>query len=386
MIKIIDKHKCSGCHACYNVCPQGCIQMLPDEEGFSYPIVDLQKCTDCSLCERICPIIHNHTVDNHPQAFACYNLDETIRLESSSGGLFTLLAEYTIANGGVVFGAAFDANFNVVHGYAQTLDKLGNFRGSKYVQSIIGDSYKQVEVFLNQGKQVLFSGTPCQIGGLRAYLQHEYNNLYCVDIVCHGVPSPLVWRKYVSYQECKASSSVRRIVFRRKDNGWRRYSVSFWFDNDTEYFQHHGKDLYMKAFLRDVCLRPSCYSCNFKSLHRESDITLADFWGIHHLLPEMHDDKGTSLVFINTPKGKSLFDAIKDRIVYQEVDINKAVTYNPSAIKSVEINPKRDCFFAVLNQLSFDELVNKHCQDTRIAKLKRRAKRVVNKLLRMNRQ
>ena len=241
-----------------------------------------------------------------------------------------------------------------------------------------------MKAFLNQGKPVLFSGTPCQLGGLRAYLHRDYENLYCVDIICHGVPSPLVWRKYIAHQESNAGSKIIKANFRQKNDGWRRYSVSFSFDNDTEYAQHHGNDLYMKAFLRDLCLRPSCYHCNFKTLHRDSDLTLADFWGVHRLLPELHDDKGTSLVFINTPKGKMLFDAIKDRIVYQEVDINQAVAYNPSAIKSVAINPQRESFFADLNRLPFDELVNKYCRETKLAKLKRKARKALKKLVRMN--
>lgn len=381
MITVFEKSKCSGCHACYSVCPQNCIQMVPDEEGFAYPLVNLKKCIDCNLCARVCPINQSHKADNHPQVLACYNIDELVRLDSSSGGLFTLFAEQIVNNNGVVFGATFDDDFNVLHRYAHTIDELRQFRGSKYVQSIIGDSYKQVRVFLNQGKPVLFSGTPCQIAGLRAYLNHDYESLYCVDIICHGVPSPLVWRKYISYRESIAGSKIRNASFRRKNNGWRHFSMSFSFHNDTEYTQQHTQDPYMRAFLRNVCLRPSCYRCNFKTLQRESDITLADFWGVHRLLPELYDDKGTSLIFLNTSKGKTLFDEIQSRIVFKEVDLNRVLDYNPCAIKSVQINPQREYFFADINRLSFDELIDKYCRDTVYRTLRRKTRAAVQMLV-----
>jgi coenzyme F420-reducing hydrogenase beta subunit len=320
-------------------------------------------------------------VKNDPQAYACRNKDESVRLLSSSGGLFTLIAGQIISNRGVVFGASFNHDFTVSHSYVETMENLEGLRGSKYVQSKIGDTYKQIKGFLSQGQLVLFSGTPCQIGGLKAYLQNDYEKLFCVDIICHGVPSPEVWQKYVAYREKRAKSPTRRISFRRKDEGWKRFSVSFSFENNTEYLQTLDKDLYMQAFLRDICLRPSCHACNFKTLHRQSDITLADFWGIQHILPEMDDDKGTSLLLLNSNSGKKMFECIKNQIVYQEVVMSHAIAYNQPAIKSALQNPKRKTFFKELDQMAFDKLVSRHCTDTAIVRAKKRVKFMVYSVL-----
>lgn len=375
MINITRKENCTGCYACENVCPKECITMQNDSEGFWYPKVDIEKCNDCGLCEKVCPIIHKKEIDNHPKAYACYNKDEEIRLKSSSGGMFTLIAEQVIDNGGVVFGARFDEQFNVIHDYIEIKEKLEQFRGSKYVQSRIGDTYKQAKDFLKQRRQVLFTGTPCQIGGLKSYLQRDYTNLFCMDIICHGVPSPRVWQKYISYQKDSHASSPRKIAFRQKNEGWKRFSVSLSFNNDTEYLKSHKEDLYMKAFLNDICLRPSCYSCNFKTLHRESDITLADFWGIQNMLPELDDDKGTSLIFVNSTEGRTMFKKIQDKVLCQEVDTEKAVSYNSAAIKPVAKNEKRESFFEELEQLPFDKLVKKSCSQSLLIKIKRKITR-----------
>jgi len=382
LISINKKHDCTGCYACYNACPTQSVSMERDKEGFLYPEVDLDTCIDCDLCKQVCSLLHLKYVNNNPVAYACHNTDEKIRLESSSGGIFTLIAERIINNNGVVFGAVFDDDFNVFHSCVTEKDKLWAFRGSKYVQSKIGLTYSQAKEFLQQGRQVLFSGTPCQIGGLKSYMGRDYDNLFCVDIVCHGVPSPKVWQKYVSYREQCARSSARRIAFRRKDEGWKRYSVSFLFKNDTEYRQTFHKDLYMRAFLKNVCLRPSCYVCRFKSLHRQSDITLADFWGIQMILPEMDDDKGTSLVFVNSDKGRLMLEQIRRKMVCKKVDINEAVFYNLAAVKSVPYNPKREKFFAELDELPFDELVRKYCADSLGARLKGKVKSGVVLMLR----
>lgn len=377
MIEINNKKDCMGCHACSNVCPQSCVSMEDDIEGFWYPKVDHDKCKKCGLCIKVCPIINKITLINEPCAYACINKEEVVRLESSSGGIFTIIAEYIIEKGGVVFGAGFDKRFAVKHSFIETKEEIYKFRGSKYVQSKIADTYKQVKYFLNQGKEVLFTGTTCQISGLKSYLAKSYYNLFCIDIVCHGVPSPKVWQKYIVYQEKLVGSSTKRITFRMKNEGWKRYSLSFLFNNNKEYREKHYKDLYMKAFSKNICLRPSCYDCKFKTLHRQSDMTLADFWGIQNVLPEMDDDKGTSLIFVNSDSGQSMLEKIKDKILYKEVDIKRAVTYNQAAIKSVGYNSKRDEFFEKLDEQPFDQLVKKYCTDKIGVRVKRKTKRVV---------
>jgi len=381
LIQIIDRNECTGCYACYNACKKNSINMVTDFEGFWYPIVDYNNCTRCGSCLSACPVNCQIVTDRKPIAYACYNIDEKVRMGSSSGGLFSLIAEQVINSGGIVFGAGFDKYFTVIHSWVDLKEELGKFRGSKYVQSKIGETYKQVEEFLKQERQVLFSGTPCQISGLKSYLKRDYNNLICIDIICHGVPSPKVWQKYISYQEKRAGSPIRKIIFRLKKEGWKRYSVSFLFNNDMVFVQTFDKNLYMKAFLTDICLRPSCYKCKYKNLNRDSDITLADFWGIQNLLPEMDDDKGTSLVIVNSIGGKLMFEGIKDRIQYKEANINEAICYNKSAINSAIENSKRKKFFANIDRLQFDNLVNKYCSGSIIIKIQGKAKSMARKVL-----
>lgn len=374
MMTIQSPEECMGCFACFSKCSQKCITMKIDETGFWYPHVDHDQCIKCGLCVAVCPLKNKKSIENEPVAYACFNRNEPIRMESSSGGIFTMVAEKILQNKGVVFGAGFNEDFSVSHCYVESNMVLGRLRGSKYVQSNIGDTYIQARAFLEQGKRVLFTGTPCQISGLKSYLDHTYDNLFCIDIICHGVPSPKVWKEYIRFQENRAGAKIQRIAFRRKDGGWKRYSVSLSFDNDTEYLQPLDKDLYIKAFLKDVCLRPSCYACGFKLLHRESDITLADFWGIQHVLPEMDDDKGTSLVFVNSNAGRGMFNELKSEIVYEKVNINEAVSYNPAATKTAKYNPKRVGFFKELGQMPFDRLVNKYCRVAINVRIKRKTR------------
>lgn len=376
MIKIVDKSKCSGCYACKSICPQQCISMESDEEGFWYPVVDTDKCINCGLCQRTCPILNKDKIENNPCAYACFNKDERTRIKSSSGGIFSLIAEHVIDMDGVVFGAEFDEEFAVRHSFIKTKDQINQFQGSKYTQSKIGDTFKQAKSLLEQGKAVLFSGTSCQIAGLKSYLGKSYKKLFCVDIVCHGVPSPKVWNQYVLYREKCAGSKVSEISFRKKDPGWRRFSMYFKFMNNSEYLQPRDSDSYMKAFLRNLCLRPSCYACSFKTLNRQSDITLADFWGIESVLPRMDDDKGISLIFVNSKKGRYIFEKINNSILYEEVDINKAASCNYSALKSAPFNKNRKRFFRKFERKNFDKLVNKCCSDGLVLRIKRRLKMI----------
>ena len=379
--KINNKKDCMGCHACASICPKSCISMESDKEGFLYPNVDYNLCIRCKQCINVCPIINKEEVMNDPVAYSCINNDETVRLDSSSGGIFTLVAENVIDRYGVVFGASFNDQSEVVHVFVETKENLEQLRGSKYVQSKIGNSYKKAKEFLDSGREVLFTGTPCQIAGLKSYLDKLYTNLSTMDIVCHGVPSPDVWHKYVEFRETVAGSLAQRIAFRRKDEGWKRFSVSFLFKNNTEYRQNLRNDLFMRAFLKDVCLRPACYDCKYKGLNRQSDLTLADFWGVQNILPEMDDDKGTSLIFVNSEMGQRLFNEVKDKMLYQEVDINEAVKYNSAAIKSVKYNPKRDGFMAEKESLPFDKLVAKYCNEPLQRRIRNKVRSGIKKIL-----
>lgn len=383
MIEIKSKKDCCGCYACYNICPKKCISMKVDKEGFWYPNIDKNECINCNLCEKVCPIINPvKRVDSKKIAYASMNKDEQVRMKSSSGGIFSILAEYIIKNNGVVYGAGFDEDFNIKHKrilYSTDLDLL---RGSKYVQSSIGDIYKQVKNDLENNNPVLFTGTPCQVEGLRSYLRKEYVNLITMDFICHGVPSPLVWEKYLKKMKKSKQENIKNIYFRNKDIGWKLFSLKIIFDKRI-YSNDLNNDLFMKGFLQDVYLRPSCYNCKFKKINRISDITVADFWGIENILPKMDDDKGTSLVVIHSEKGKQLFDKLSETMIINEVDLNEAIKYNSSMIRSVKYNEKRNSFFAELNSgKELTDLIRIYTKISFEKRVKNKIKSIIKRLIR----
>lgn len=383
MIEIKTKKDCCGCYACYNICPQKCITMESDNEGFWYPNIDKDKCINCNLCEKVCPIVNKpKNLLYEEKSYAVFNKNEKVRLESSSGGFFSLLAEYVINNHGSVYGAVFDGNFNVKHIKINKLQDIKLLRGSKYVQSKIGDVFKFIKSDLKNDKLVLFTGTPCQVAGLQSFLQKKYNNLILMDIVCHGIPSPLVWQQYIGELKQNYKQDIKSIFFRNKNTGWKKYSIKILFDKD-EYKNIGFKDIYMKGFLNDIYLRPSCYSCNFKGIERVSDITVADFWGIESVLPKMDDDKGTSLIVIHSEKGKQLFDELSEKMILSEVNLNEAIKYNPSMIRSVKYNEKRNSFFAELNTgKELIDLIKKYTKVSFERRLKNKLKSIIKKLIR----
>lgn len=358
---VINKEECTGCMACKNACPKNAIEIQENSKGFLYPKINKEYCINCGICQKVCPV-KNKLEENkfEIEVYACRNKDESIRLKSSSGGIFTLIANYILKQNGVVFGAAFNEKFEVVHQWIDTKDGLEKLRCSKYLQSKIGDSYKAAKKFLDEGRKVLFTGTPCQVEGLLAFLNKDYDNLYTQDIICHGVPSPKVWRKYLEYKKSIHNGTPKKVNFRKKDiEGWSSYYVNFTFSNKEEnvYFK---KDAYMKLFLKNFDLRDTCYACNFKKEKRKSDITVADFWGINNVRPEMNDEKGTSAVLVNSSKGKELFDNIKEYMEYTKENIEDIKKYNPSFIKSSDYNEKREEFFVDIEKEKFEKIVKKY--------------------------
>ena len=382
MIEIKNKTNCCGCYACYNICPKNAIEMKEDEKGFKYPVIDKDKCINCGLCEKICPILNKkNEIENDINVYACYNKNEEERINSSSGGIFILIAKEIIKKGGVVFGACLDEKFNVIHTYVETEEDLKKFMGSKYVQSVIGDNYRKAKKFLDNGRIVLFTGTPCQIEGLKSYLQKDYKNLYTQDLICHGVPSPMVWNKYKTYRENTDKANTENIYFRNKDAGWKLFNMKFVYGK-KEYKKNQTKDLFMQTFLRNTILRDSCYDCNFKKKHRESDITLADFWGVERELPEMDDNKGTSIVVLHSKNGKKLFELIKDKLEYKQIEFEQFVKYNPSMIKSVSMDKNRDKFFENIHALEFDKNVKKNTAQIPIyIRCVNKAKSIIKKII-----
>ena len=380
MIKIKDKKDCCGCYACYSICPKQCITMKADEEGFWYPVVNQDKCINCNLCKKVCPIINKpECISYDRKAYAMYNKNEDVRLQSSSGGIFTLLAEYIINNNGKVYGATFDDDFNVKHIGIDKLENISLLQGSKYVQSKIENVYKSVKTDLNNGRQVLFTGTPCQVVGLKSFFLLVYDNLILMDIVCHGVPSPLIWQKYLDELKKSYKQNIQQIYFRNKDTGWKNYSIKIVFDKDI-YKKIGLNDVYMRGFIGDIYLRPSCYSCKFKGIERISDITVADFWGIQNVKPKMDDNKGISLVVIQSEKGKAIFEKVKENIEFVNVNINESLKYNPSALKPVTYNVKRDEFFAELSMnKNIEELIKRYTKRNIVQRIKMKIKRLIKR-------
>lgn len=382
MIKIIDNSKCSGCSACATICPKNCIKMLQDNEGFLYPKVDTEECIECGLCLKTCPHNTNETVIREKRAYAVINKDEKIRINSSSGGVFSLLAQAVIDKGGVVFGASFNDSFEVEHVAIEKIEEIERLQGSKYVQSNVLDTFKQAKLFLETGRLVLFTGTPCQIAGLKAFLKNDYENLVTQDLICHGVPSPMVWQKYIEYRTTLAGASARRISSRHKKYGWKRFSVSFSYENDTEYLCQFYDDPYMRTFLKNLSLRQSCYSCNFNGDRRVADITLADFWGVEKIDIEMDDGLGTSLVIVNTIKGAELFDNIKNKVIYKEENLENAIKYNTSYCSSVQKPNNRDDFIFTVKEKGFEFAYKKYAKETFARKMKNIIKRIIRKFFR----
>ena len=280
-------------------------------------------------------------------------------MESSSGGIFSLIAEYVLKNNGSVYGACFNDKLEVEHKEIISIENLNLLRGSKYIQSNLKDLFKKIKLQLENGKMILFTGTPCQVEGLKQFLQKDYSNLFLQDLICHGVPTKKVWNKYLRNIE-KEYGKIKNISFRDKTNeGWNKYELLFEFENNKK-FINHSKDLFMRIFLSDIALRDSCYSCKFKKKHRESDITLADFWGINNIIPEMNDEKGTSLVIVHTEKGKLLLEKIKERAKIKEVNFEEAISYNPSMINSPDISKMNNEFFEELEEKDLEKLVKKY--------------------------
>lgn len=360
-----DKEACCGCSACVGICPVKCIRMTADEEGFFYPVIDSERCIHCGACEAVCPVEKNRNLDASSDtsavftAYTAYSKTEECRLCSSSGGIFSLLAQKILSSGGIVYGAAMSEDCKSVRHISVASEKdLWALQGSKYVQSDLENIFLDVKKQLIAGKIVLFSGTPCQIEGLKSFLQKDYERLICVDMICHGVPSPMVWERYLCALEKKYNSRAVRVSFREKRFGWRMYSLSVVFENNRKYRKILKEDLYGQAFLQNLILRPSCHACAFKKLNRMSDITLADSWKNPSNIKD--DDRGLSLTLVHTDKGRLLLDSIKDGMALDKIDSVTAIKGNTPMYRSSNPHSKRAEFFDRWEQNDINVLFRKY--------------------------
>lgn len=331
-IEILKPKDCSGCGACAQICPQKCINMIPDSGGFKYPSVNTDLCVECGACRKVCPFISHVSDGMITDIYAAVNKNVENRLLSSSGGVFHCLGHQIISEGGLVFGAKFNEDWSVSHGVAETEQELMMLTGSKYVQSEINDSYSRCEQFLRSGRKVLFSGTPCQIAGLNKYLKKKYADLLTtVEVICHGVPSPEVWKAYLDY--FYPQKNIIRISFRTKTPSWEKFSMKINF-SDSVYLKPADQDPYMFGFLRNIYLRPSCYSCKTKGGNSGADLTLGDFWGIDDIFPEINDHMGVSLIICHNETASMQIKKLG--LELNAVDVSSALRNNKAYLLSVE--------------------------------------------------
>lgn len=378
----LEKKDCTGCSACANVCPKNAIKMVEDECGFIYPEIDHELCINCGLCKKTCPIVNiTEKKTSEQEVYACWSNDEENRYISTSGGLFTEFAKSVINKGGYVVGAAYNKDNMVEHKIVNSIDALKELRQSKYLQSNILNSYKDTKKLLDENNIVAFCGSPCQIAGLNSYLKKEYKNLLTLEFICRGMNSPKAYKCWLSEIENKEQKKVSRVWFKYKINGWnsspRCTRVDFADGTNIVYDGDDNK--FMSGYLGpNLYIRPSCGDCKFNGIQRQADITLADFWGIEK---KLDNDKGTSMVLINSEKGKEYFDSIKDRIYYEKKQLEDILKGNECFINSVDINKNSEKFLKELNENNFTEKVIEYSKVSIAEKLIKKIKRVIKRIL-----
>ena len=361
----LPQKDCTGCAACMNQCPANCISMQSDEEGFLRPVIDAAQCVACGACKEVCPVLapQEPVQKTEPVCYAAWSRDPNIRFQSTSGGIFTHFARAILSQGGCVVGAKYKTDHLVEHAAAATESELEALRQSKYVQSEVGLIYRDIETKLKQGMLVLFSGTPCQCAGLRAYLKQEYENLYLCDFICRGVNSPKVYLAYLQELEERYGSPVKQVWFKNKTYGWNNFCTKIVFRDGQEYLADRETDPFMLGYIKsklNLYMRPSCYQCKFKGIARPVDITLGDFWGVQLQNADADADSGVSAVMIHSPKGKLLFEKASEMLDYEERACNQLLSGNRCILESVVMTTERDHFWKRNSQqtISFSKAIS----------------------------
>ncbi|XZJ60896.1 Coenzyme F420 hydrogenase/dehydrogenase, beta subunit C-terminal domain [Clostridium perfringens] len=381
MINKLKYERCTICQACINICPKECIKLDFFKEEFNYPIINKIKCIDCGACYKVCPVLNPlDSFNSLKVSYAGMNKNEEERIKSSSGGIFTSLAKIILEGNGAVCGAAFDNEFKVNHIIIEDENELGKLRGSKYVQSNINNIFKEIKVKLVNGSKVLFSGCPCQVAGLKKFLGKDYKNLYTLDFICHGIPSQNIFNNYIKLIEKKYKSCVTEFSFRDKTKGWHMSSIKVKFKNGNEYTKPIIEDMYMRGFLLNVYLKPSCYNCEFRNFKSGSDITLGDFWGAEVEEKEFDDDKGLSAIIINTKKGIDLKNKIESKVFLKKINYNTILKYNKAIETSFEPSPKRDRFLKLANLGDYQKIFIRLCREKKIYKFIKLNRKILRKI------
>ena len=360
MKEVVSKNLCTGCTACASICPKSAITMIKEKDGFKYPQIEQSRCIDCGLCVKTCPVINTKQNIALNQCYVGYAKSEDVKKNASSGGIFPLIANYVLENSGIVIGAAFDKKNKLKHVAIESKRELEKLKGSKYLQSDLNDIFIYIKGNI-KNRLILFVGVPCQVAGLKAYLKKDYENLICIDLICHGVPSPKLFNKYIEELELIQNDKLVDYKFRDKSTGWDTYSNKAIF-KERNITELQNKNQYMRLFLSDVALRESCYNCKFKLDNKYSDITLGDFWGVKNYYPEMYNKKGVSAIILNTSKGINIFDTIKNNVDYKECKLEEIISGNTSLIKSAQYTSKRREFFNDLETLSISDLTRKYAK------------------------
>ncbi len=362
----IRKEACTGCNACVNICPAQAVIMKADREGFWYPLIDQGKCEECGKCATVCPILRvalrkdicsgkDIPEKRVSPIYAAWSLNQEIRYHSTSGGIFSELALSVLANGGYICGAIYDDSHMVKHTITNLKQDVAKLRQSKYVQSDMGNVYQGVEDLLIEEKTVLFCGTPCQCAGISCYCQEhnvDIKNLYLIDFICRGANSPKVYRRFLNEMEERYQSNVKQVWFKNKAYGWNRFSTKIEFENGSDYLQDRYHDVYIRGYIEEnLFIRPSCAECRFKGFHRFSDLMLADFWGIRINDDSQDSDGGTSMVMVNTEKGKALWDTISPHVYKEEKSLEEAVSGNVCFYHSIQQGIYREEFMEALDEM-----------------------------------
>lgn len=374
MEQVLSKNKCTGCTACASICPKNAITMVKNEEGFMYPLIDNNKCINCGLCKKTCPVINTYLNSAINTCYVGFSNDEEILKKSSSGGIFSIIANFILQKDGIVIGATMDQNNRLKHIAICNDEELYKLRGSKYLQSDLNNVFCYIKDNIKE-KKILFVGTPCQVAGLKAVVKNN-KNLICIDVICHGVPSQKLFEKYIEELEFDNNEKLLHYNFRDKKTGWENYSNTAIFDT-KQISQLATDNNYMKLFLSDVALRECCYDCNFKLGNKYSDITLGDFWGIKKYYPEMYNSNGVSAIIINTENGQNIFEEIKDNITYKESNLEYILDGNPSLKNSAKYYKERNLFLNDIDRYSVQELTKKY------VKRKYSIKELIKKILKL---